>query len=238
MIKKSKKLVYGVGINDADYVVQIRKTVGYENGKQIQSLIWICPFYSAWKDMLKRSYSEKFKQNSTTYSDVYVCKEWLTFSNFKAWMKSQPWKGMQLDKDLLSEGGIKYYSPSTCVFIPCFINTLLLDRKAYRGLYPLGVYYRKKHPCMVSEYSKPYVSMIGCKVSKRSKCLGYFSDPGEAHKAWQLAKADLIESTVESWQFDCEVNHTFRQDVAILLLDKASKLREYASNRKETVHFG
>ena len=30
---KSKKLVYGVGINDADYVVKKFETIGYVNGK-------------------------------------------------------------------------------------------------------------------------------------------------------------------------------------------------------------
>ena len=29
----SKRLVYGVGINDADYVVQVNETIGYVDGK-------------------------------------------------------------------------------------------------------------------------------------------------------------------------------------------------------------
>ena len=34
------RLVYGVGINDADYVVTRWKTLGYVDGKQKQKLVW------------------------------------------------------------------------------------------------------------------------------------------------------------------------------------------------------
>lgn len=42
---KIRKLVCGVGINDADYVVKKQETIGYVNGKRKQKLIWVCPFY-------------------------------------------------------------------------------------------------------------------------------------------------------------------------------------------------
>ena len=40
-----RKLVYGVGVNDAWY-----KTYIQVDGKQV-----VCPYYRKWKDMLKRS---------------------------------------------------------------------------------------------------------------------------------------------------------------------------------------
>lgn len=50
------KLVYGVGVNDADYVVS-----PIISGKR-----HICPFSIKWKDMLARCYSEKtIKANPT-----------------------------------------------------------------------------------------------------------------------------------------------------------------------------
>ena len=42
---KPKKLIYGVGTNDADYVVRRLETIGYVDGKQKQKLIWFCPYY-------------------------------------------------------------------------------------------------------------------------------------------------------------------------------------------------
>lgn len=52
---KEKKLVFGVGINDADY--NVYKT-GIVDGKQ--TVLWICPFYRKWKDMMMRCYSESW----------------------------------------------------------------------------------------------------------------------------------------------------------------------------------
>lgn len=58
------RLLFGVGRNDADYrVVTINA-----NGKREY-----CPFYSIWRYMLKRCYSEKSLAESATYKDVYVC---------------------------------------------------------------------------------------------------------------------------------------------------------------------
>lgn len=37
---KHKKLTYGVGINDADYVVMKHETIGYVDGKQKRKKVW------------------------------------------------------------------------------------------------------------------------------------------------------------------------------------------------------
>ena len=58
----NKRLVCGVGVMDADYVVEVKETVGYVNGKRKQKLVWKCPFYQTWKSMLVRGYSNKFKE--------------------------------------------------------------------------------------------------------------------------------------------------------------------------------
>lgn len=47
------RLVYGVGVNDTDYVVQIKENFIDLNDKVRQKLVWICPFYQTWVDMLK-----------------------------------------------------------------------------------------------------------------------------------------------------------------------------------------
>ena len=112
------KLVCGVGIND----------LKVDSSHYART----CPFYIKWKDLLKRCYSEKFLQGSPTYRGCSVCEEWKTFSNFMAWMKTQRWKGKQLDKDILIPGN-KLYSPETCVFVSPALNGLLNTRMRSTG---------------------------------------------------------------------------------------------------------
>ena len=133
-------LVYGVGINDANYTVSIKEEAPKVNGKQNRKLIWICPFYNRWKNMIARCYS---KTKHTTYKDVTCCEEWLTFSNFKSWMETQDWRGKVLDKDFLSSKNNKVYSPETCVFIDPALNSFILDSAKSRGKYLQGVDFHK-----------------------------------------------------------------------------------------------
>ena len=131
-----RKLIYGVGINDADYPTQSCKIIGHVDGKQKRKLLWACPFYRRWTSMLGRCYCKKFLQNSPTYQNCFVCNEWLTFSKFKAWMETQDWEGKELDKDLLS-GECKVYSPETCVFVPRNVNMFMIESLSSRGECPL-----------------------------------------------------------------------------------------------------
>ena len=55
------KLVCGVGVNDADYVIAKLEATGYVNGKQKLKQVWACPFYRTWAGMLKRCFSEEYK---------------------------------------------------------------------------------------------------------------------------------------------------------------------------------
>lgn len=75
---KTRKLVHGVGINDADYVTQKLETIGYVNGKRKQKRVWICPFYRTWSNMLDRCYSFKYQERNKTYIGCTVTDEWLT----------------------------------------------------------------------------------------------------------------------------------------------------------------
>jgi hypothetical protein len=178
------KLVYGVGINDADYVLVIYKEFPRTNGKQNRKLIWRCPFYDRWVAMLGRCYSKSYQEKHPSYKGCSVCEEWLTFSNFKAWMEQQDWEGKQLDKDLLVYNN-KVYSPETCVFIAPSINSFLLKRNKTRGIYPIGVCYHTT-PKMINPLKRPYQAQIGNRGKKL--LLGLYLTPEEAHKAWQKAK--------------------------------------------------
>ena len=177
-LRKYKKFC-GVGILDADYLVEY-----YINGKRTH-----CPFYLKWCNMIKRCYYEKYRHTSKTYEDCDVCKEWLTFSNFKSWMEQQDWEGKQLDKDLTKRGN-RLYSPDFCCFISDKINSLISNNKA-TGQYYIGVWYKKKEKASNKELPNPYVAEITYDGSVNKK-IGYFKTPEEAHRAWQKEKCKIL----------------------------------------------
>ena len=178
---KKTKLLYGVAINDADYVPSKCETIGYINGKQKRKLVWSCPFYVKWNSMLARCYSEKSKVRNPTYQGCYVIEEWLTFSNFKSWMEQQDWEGKQLDKDLLSPGN-KEYGPKTCVFVDAKVNTFTTERAARRGEYPIGVSFSKQ--------DGKFNAMCRSVTTGKQEYLGMFKTAEEAHSAWLIFKLE------------------------------------------------
>lgn len=180
-----RKLVEGVGINDADYVIARNEIL--LSGKQRRT--WVCPFYSKWTEMIKRCYSEKYQTNKPTYRGCTVCEEWLTFSNFKAWMESQDWKGKQLDKDLLKEGN-KIYSPDYCIFVERKINMFVTDSGAARGEYMIGVHFHIPLGKFQAECRNPFI--------KKSEYLGIFNTELDAHLAWKKRKHELACQLAES----------------------------------------
>ena len=181
-MKSKPKLVYGVGINDAGYVTQKNETIGYVNGKRKQKLVWVCPYYRAWTNMLERCYSAKCQEKQPTYKGCSVAEDWLTFSVFKNWMEAQNWEGKQLDKDLLFEGN-KVYSAGTCVFVTPMVNTFSSDRGATRGEWLIGVCWDKGANKFRSSCRNPF--------TMKQETLGYFTCELEAHKAWRKRKAEL-----------------------------------------------
>lgn len=181
-MKKKSKLFCGVGINDADYVVQINETTGYtESGKRIQKLVWICPFYSRWTSMLTRCYSEKHHKRCPTYIGCCVLPEWHYFMTFRGWMEKQDWEGKHLDKDILLSGN-RIYGPDTCVFVDAKVNLFLLERQNHRGEWPIGVYFHKAHGKFQAK----------CKdvITGKRKYLGFYLTAEEAHRAWLTFKLE------------------------------------------------
>ncbi len=181
---KPKKLVFGVGINDADYVVKKNETVGYVDGKRKLKMVWICPFYQAWKHMLERCYSAKLQDVRQTYKGCSASAEWLTFSTFKGWMEKQDFEGNELDKDILIEGN-KVYSADTCVFVSPMVNTFTLDNGSSRGEWLVGVYWDKNRGKFKSMCRNPF--------TKKKEHLGRFTCEIEAHKAWCKRKLELAK---------------------------------------------
>lgn len=180
---KEKKLVYGVGINDADYPTSIEAFV---DGKR--KVIWTCPFFRKWKHVMERSYSEKLHNRFPSYIGCSVVTEWRRFSSFKSWMDTQDWKGKQLDKDILAIGN-KTYGPDTCVFVDPKINSFIIEAEAARGEWPIGVYFDPKR--------NKFRSVCRCIFTNKQKHLGYFDTPEAAHEKWltfKLEQAKILAS--------------------------------------------
>lgn len=176
------KSVYGVGVNDADYVVSRSETIVDADGKRKRKLIWVCPFYQAWASMLMRCYSAKYQERYPTYKGCIVSEEWLTFSNFRKWMMTQDFEGKQLDKDLLFDGN-KVYSADTCVFVTQAVNLFTIDRGLDRGEWLIGVYWNKPAEKFKAQCRNPF--------TKKLDYLGYFTSELEAHQAWLKRKLEL-----------------------------------------------
>lgn len=182
-----RKIVYGAGINDADYQVYRCRRV---DGKMVVD--WVCPYYSRWLDMIRRCYSKKQKTKQKNYEQCTTSEEWKTFSNFKKWMEKQDWEGKHLDKDLKKPGNF-VYSAETCLFIDPLINNLIIE-KVKNGL-PRGV----------SKTSKTMNTLYRARIIKkypdgtRKECLlGTGDSPYILHEKWIRAKKDNIDEILEA----------------------------------------
>lgn len=174
-----KTLIFGVGINDADYVTRTTKMVDGH-----QKTTWRCPFYQAWSNMLERSYCPKYKVRKPTYAKCEVAEEWLTFSTFRAWMIRQEWQEAQLDKDILLPGN-KVYGPDFCVFISKKLNSFLVGLETSRSNRLPGTHFQKSSGMFQAQCNNPF--------SGKQEHLGYFASEQESHEAWKRRKHELAQ---------------------------------------------
>ena len=161
-----RKPVYGVGINDANYMVTSKL-----NGK-----LFRCEIYKTWSNMLKRCYCKKAQDKNPTYKGCSVCDEWLVFSNFARWMKKQDWKGKQLDKDLIKDRN-KIYSPDTCVFVDSQVNSLFTRSFSASGF-------------KINKKSRKFV--VRCRANGKDVHIGVFDDKKDAKNAYISFKASHV----------------------------------------------
>lgn len=168
----NKRIILGVGINDAKYM--IRPVTSKSRGS-------MCPYYCKWYDMITRCYDKGFQEKNETYKGCSVTQDWLIFSNFKSWMKSQNWEGKSLDKDIITPGN-KIYSPEKCSFVTQQLNNLILYNTVNRGKYPLGVSLHK--------ITGKYRSTIN--VNGKCKHIGLFRTIKEASEKYCQFKSNLI----------------------------------------------
>lgn len=182
---RGEKVICGVGVNDADYVVITYETSPKMNGKRSRRIVWECPFYVRWKSMIRRCYSNNKEFKDRTYKDCIVCDEWHLFSNFKSWMEQQDWEGKHLDKDILIHGN-KVYAPDLCVFVDQKVNNFLTERKMTSNPYPTGVVF-------LNHLNKFKAACHNVKT-KQQKHIGLFETAEEAHLAWLFYKLEQAKS--------------------------------------------
>lgn len=172
-LNKKKSTIYGIGIDDSGYTSEIK----------VEGKLIICPVYQLWRSIIQRCYSEKFHRTNPTYRGTTVCREWLTFSNFKCWWVNNYKDGYQLDKDLLVLGN-KTYSPETCIFIPQWLNSFVTDNSSARGKYLIGCNFDKSNNKFKSRCCDPR--------TKKQHHIGYFDTELDAHLAWLHRKLDIL----------------------------------------------
>lgn len=190
-----KKLIYGVGINDADYPIH-RGTTTYINGKIKTLSYWKCPYYYSWIRILRRCfYKGQRGKYYSSYLGVSVSEDWLIFSNFRRWAEEKYFEGYQVDKDLLNYKS-DIYSPETCCYIPAWLNKAIRENAAGRGDHPLGVSLIKDR--VTRGYKTPFSAGAKDSFGKKN-FLGYFSSSSEAHLVWQKYKCVVIKDYLEKY---------------------------------------
>jgi len=202
----SGKLVGGFGINDVDYVVSVKETIGtLPNGRRRQRVVWSCPYYIKWDRMISRCYNRGFHKKNPTYLGCSVCEEWKYLSKFIEWVDSQPdrdWEGKSLDKDLLVCGN-KIYSPTTCVFVDASVNNFITDHGNRRGKYMIGVSFNK------NSKNLPYIARCNDPFKRVPAHIGSYPTEQEAHDMWRLYKHKYALELAEVVE-DTRIKHTLR----------------------------
>ena len=172
-----KPTIYGVGV------------VGSKLSKDELQL----KVYNDWTRMLSRCYSKSSLERYPTYRGCTVSDDFLHYPTFKEWyfeQSSHVNEGWVIDKDLLCRGGVKVYSPNTCVLLPPEINSLLTTTKAKRGSLPIGVRYSKN--------KQRYQADIG--MNGENFSLGIYDTKEEAFTVYKQAREDYLKVKADKYK--------------------------------------
>lgn len=139
-----------------------------------------------WQDIQKRCSPKNWQ---TKYPSYQGCQNlFRSFNEFAEWCQSQygylsktNGRFWSIDKDILVPGS-NYYSPETCMFVPCWLNSIVTDKQRARGDHPLGVHW--------SDGKNGFISQVN--NERGFITLGRFKNSTAAHKAWQVAKTEYL----------------------------------------------
>ena len=142
--------------------------------------------YITWKHMIERAYDKNYHALFPTYINVTVCSEWHNFQNFAEWFENNYIEGYHLDKDLMQIGvGNKVYSPTTCLFVPSYLNSFILQLYSSNTSGSRGVTWDKP--------SSKWMVTIFDSDRKVNKNLGRYKDKDEAIEVYNRERSKIAE---------------------------------------------
>lgn len=176
-MNNQRKPIYGVGYNSRG------RYKSKTDGKATKE-------YEAWRGMIKRCYDPDYQEKFPTYKGCSVADEWKDYQVFAEWYVNSVGyeSGYQLDKDLLVKGN-KVYSANSCCLLPHELNSLLTDRRALRGLHPVGV--------TMTRSIKKFRARL--RVDNKEVYIGHYKTAEEAFDAYKLAKEQNVKSMADKW---------------------------------------
>lgn len=150
--------------------------------------------YKMWHHMIRRCYDTCQLNRRPTYTNCYVCKEWLNFQNFAKWYEENYYEcngeEMHLDKDILIKDN-NVYSPSTCIVVPKRINCLFIKRQNDRGKYPIGVCYHNRDNVL---------EVWCCNKECKQQYLGRFNNEKDAFNCYKQFKEGVIKQVADEYK--------------------------------------
>lgn len=171
IIQHRSKLIYGIGLNDAQY-----KVIAYRNGKVIK-----CPVYSTWVTILRKCSPDDYYGAGCT-----ICSEWRIFSNFREWFikefdsASARYKLEHTEKLMVVSDISNHYSPSTAFVTSSSIVGMIKKSKVIykNGGCIVRSRTKKKHYVMFSDFRHGVTDSTRC----AGRYKGSFSSVEDAEK--------------------------------------------------------
>ena len=153
--------------------------VGYIGEGKYQTTI---KAYTVWRNILMRCYDEQnkyFKKYGGV--GIKVCEEWLCYQTFAKWYEENKIEDWEVDKDLLSKGNDKNYSPDNCCFLPKSLNIQLQCSQKKNKYGAIGV--SKEGQKWRADFSTMY---LGAFHEKKEAELAYLE--AKRIKMWESSK--------------------------------------------------
>ncbi len=182
-----RKLVQGVGINDAPFPTQ---RMPYTDEEGVYHGKWTHPIYAYWHNALTRTNDPKYHAKFPAYVKAEIIEDWKSFMGFYSWAETQDYdSGKVLDKDILGDGSL--YSPDTCCFVDERVNNFLVGQNI-KGTYLKGVHFEKE-----SGKFKACMAMLG-----KTKNLGRYRSQYEGHLVYCKAKLTYAVEIVNEYKVE------------------------------------
>jgi len=144
---------------------------------------------SIWYNLRKRCNNFGSVKNPA-YRDVWCSENFEDFQYFAEWCQHQKGyfeEGWELDKDILFEGN-RFYSEDNCVFVPQYLNSLLVKPRSKGSKFLLGTF-----PIAESKLIKACIQNNG-----NLEYLGCFKTQEEAHIKYLERKSEICLEMLES----------------------------------------